>query len=155
MSNVQVVTSTEFPSKSRTTFIDLAFDMLIDQWFEPFRITIVNIMEMHTISGFGYLGIGRRILRCSKQILLQTLFTIRTSKIEVQDNMVLRNPDPMQLRGIDVLQCGGDVIPPLQWTTNIIGSCILSRIVSSKCVEFRLCGVEFQRLDLMNIRLVF
>ena len=97
MRNRKVVATRQLTTKRCVSFVYLDLDVDIIQILQLRWIPIINIMEMKAIAGLAGLGIGFR--KCSRrfEVLLQRFLTIIASKIEVDDNVILWNPNPMLL----------------------------------------------------------
>ena len=144
MRDFEIIACAEFPSQCRLPSIHLAFDVDIDQRFESRHVTIVNIMQMHALTGFAQFRIRWRILRGFGKIAFQALLAVIALEIKVDDDMILRYSYPMQFGGIHIVQCGGHLIPRQPRSSGWIIGGVLGRPILSHVIECRIGRIEFE-----------
>ena len=148
MSYRDIVTVCHLPPQRRVSCEDLDLDIFVVESCQLGRVTIINIVEMNTVSALTSLCIGRRPFRGFLKVAVQVLLTICLD-VKVNDNMVLRNLDVVDLVSIDVLQSSANVRPSELWSSR--RPCLLSRALHELLVEkgfflIEVEGVRFFRL---------
>ena len=120
--------------------------------FESGYVSIVNIVEVQSLSALGHLGIGWRELAGRLEIGLKRFLAILSSNIEVDDDVVFRNLDPMQSTGVEVFECGADLGPFGDWGSAFIVSSVLRRAITTEFVESTVRFSKSKPRDMVVIR---
>ena len=70
-------------------------------------------MQMHPRAALAKLSVGLGKLASLFQVQFRRLLAVVSSKIEIDDNMILWNPYVVKSLGIDILERGPNIIPSL------------------------------------------
>ena len=148
----EIVTFGQASTQRAVALVDLAFDVLGYDGAQLADVAVVNIMEMDASTGFRQFGIRRRPFGGRLEIRLKGLLAVLVLEIEIQHDVVLRHLDPMEFRGINILERGMHVRPTGHGVAQVVVAGILRRPVLGQNIELRFCGFQNQRLDFLNIR---
>ena len=102
MSYRDVVAVRHLPPQGRVSREDLDLNVFVVESCQFGRVTIVNIVQMDTVSALTSLCVGRRPLRGFLKVTVQILLTICLD-VEVNDDMVIGDLDVVDLVSVDVL----------------------------------------------------
>ena len=148
----EIVTFGQASTQCTVALVDLTLDVLGHDGAQLADIAVVNIMEVDASTGFRQFGIRRRPFGGSLEIRLKRLLTVFVLEIEVQHDMVLRHLDPMEFRGINILERGMHVRPTGHRVAQVVVTGILRRPVLGQNIELRFRGLQNQRLDFLDVR---
>ena len=151
----EIVTFGQASTQCTVALVDLTFDVVGHDGAQLADVAVVNIMEVDASTGFRQLGIRRRPLGGRLEIRLKGLLAVLVLEIEVQYDVVLRHLDPMEFRGINILERGMHVRPTGHGVAQVVVAGILRRPVLGQNIELRFRGFQNQRLDFLNIRSSF
>ena len=148
----EIVTFGQASTQRAVALVDLAFDVLGYDGAQLVDVAVVNIMEVDASTGFRQFGIRRRPFGGRLEIRLKGLFAVFVLEIEIQHDVVLRHLDPMEFRGINILERGMHVRPTGHGVAQVVVAGILRRPVLGQNIELRFRGFKGQWLDLLDIR---
>ena len=148
----EIVTFGQASTQCAVALVYLALDVVGYDGTQLADVAVVNIMEMDASTGFRQFGIRRRPFGCRLEIRLKGLLAVLVLEIEVQHDMVLRHLDPMEFRGVNILERGMHIVPTGHGVAQVVVAGILRRPVLGQNIELRFRGFQNQRLDFLNIR---
>ena len=150
----EIVTFGQASTQRAVALVDLAFDVFGYNGAQLADVAVVNIMEVDASTGFRQFGIRRRPFGGRLEIRLKGLLAMLVLEIEVQHDMVLRHLDPMEFRGINILERGMHVRPTGHGVAQVVVAGILRRPILGQNIELRFRGFQGQWLDLLDVRSV-
>ena len=146
MRHVERVAPHELAPERCVSAIDLDFDVGVVQVLQPGCVAIVDVVQMDALARLAHLGVGRRKFGCGLEVPLQGLLAVLATKVEVDDDVVLRDHDPMEPGGVQLLERGPHRIPLLHRVPGLGWRRVLRRIIGGQNIERRVRAVHGEPL---------